>query len=574
MSETFFNGQLLITPTTASAVDDTALNPSNLTVGNVLAIVGACTAGQPNTALVFGNPDDAQAQLGTGELASAVRKAFAPSNDDNVNAPSQIIAVRVNPATQAALALSDVTPTPVINLVSTDYGLYTNQIKVKIEAGSTTGKKITTQLGNDFYVKDNIARNSFQVQYTGGQATSRMQVNGTTLVLEAPNATVVATIDLATYPTVQQLVDRINATSGFISTVQDGNGQTGTLNALDYFTNQDVKTAAFTQTANLQAIVDWFNGLGEGFVTATRVAAVGTLPVNIPFTYLAGATDGVITNTQWSNAFTTLQTQNVQWIVPLSSDPAIAAMADAHVQFMSTVGKKERRAICGTAVATSDASGIAAAKAINSDRTSLVHLGYYDYNDSGVLTLFPPYMLAAVVGGAFAGVGPGTPLTNKSLTLRGIERNLRNPIDTDPLITGGIFAIENTDTGFKVVESISTWLTNDNFYRVEVSTGVAGDFTARNLRQALDIMRGQKQDPILLLRAKSIAQSICTLLAKAEPEGPGVLVGDANSPPFRNITASINDDVLFVSVEASLVIPNNFVLIKVAAVAFSGSISA
>lgn len=570
----FFNGQLLVTPTTASAVDDTALANQNLTVGNVLAIIGASTGGQPNTELDFGNPNDADAVLQSGELLTAVKKAFAPSNDDGVNAPSKIVAIRVNPAVQAALGLADSTPVTVINLTSTDYGLYTNQIKVKIEAGSTSGKKITTQLGNNYFVQDNIARRDLQIQYTGGQATARMQVNGTTLTLEAPNATPVATIDLATFPTVQQLVDRINATAGFAASVLDGNGQAATVQALDFFTNQDVKTAPFTLTANLQAIVDWFNGLSEGYVTATRVANVGTLPANIAFTYLAGGSDGTITNTQWSNALATLQSIDVQWVVPVSSDPAIAAMVDAHVQFMSTVGKKERRAICGTALGTSDAAAIAAAKVINSDRTSLVHLGYYDYNDAGVLTLYPPYLTAAVIGGAFAGVGPGTPLTNKSLTLRGIERNLRNPIDTDPLILGGVFAIENTSTGFKVVESISTWLTDDNFYRTEVSTGVAGDYVARNVRNALDVLRGQKNGPVLLSRAASIAQSALILLAKPEPLGPGVIVGDANNPPFRNITASIVNDAVFVSFEAALVIPANYVLISIAAVPFSGSISA
>jgi hypothetical protein len=567
----FFNGQLLVTPTTASFVNAAALANQNLTVGNIVAILGASTGGQPNTGLVFGNPADALATLQSGELLTAVQKAFAPSAD--TDGPSTVVAIRVNPAVQAALNLSDATPTPVINLVSTDYGLYTNQIKVKVETGSTAGKKVTTQYGNNYYVQDNIQRRAFQIQYTGGQATASMTITGTTLTLFAPNVTAVATIALAAYPTVQSLTDFINTVPGFTTTILDGNAIVATLNALDYVTTVDVKTAPYITLANLQAIVDYFNGLSEGFVTATRVAAVGTLPANIPFTYLAGGSDGAITNTQWTNAFTALQAIETQWVVPVSSDPAIAAMADAHVQFMSTVGKKERRAIVGTALGTTDIAGIAAAKAINSDRTSLVHLGYYDYNAAGVLTLFSPYLLAAAVAGAFAGLGPGTPLTNKTLNVRGLERYLRDPIDTDPLILGGVLAVENTPNGFKVVKSISTWLVDTNLYRVEVSTGVAGDYTARNLRNALDPYRGSKSDPLLLSAGASTAQSICTQLAVPEPNGPGVLVGDANNPPFKNITASIVGDVLRVSVQASLVIPNNYILITIAAVPFSGSVS-
>jgi hypothetical protein len=570
----FFNGQLLVSPTTASAINANALANQNLSVGNILAIIGPSTAGQPNTGLVFGNPTDAANVLQSGELLTAVQKAFNASNDANVNAPSSIVAIRVNPAVQAALVLQDATPTPVINLLATDYGLYTNQIKVQIQAGSVAGKKITTQIGNTFYTQDNIQRRALQIQYTGAQATSSMTINGTTMTLFAPNATPVAAIDLATYPTVAQIVDRINAVPGFVASILDGNNNAATLNALDYTTAVDVKTAPYITLANLQAIVDWFNGLGENLVTATRVAAVGTLPANIPFTFLTGGSDGAITNTQWTNAFTTLQGLEAQWVVPISSDPAIAAMADAHVQFMSSVGKKERRAICGMALGSTDAQAIAAAKLINSDRTSLVHLGYYDYNAAGVLTLLSPYLTAAVVAGAFAGVGPGTPLTNKSLTLRGIERALRNPVDTDPLIQGGVFCIENTPSGFKVTKSISTWLVDTNFYRVEVSTGVAGDFTARNLRNALDILRGAKNDPLLLSRAVSITASTCTLLAKPEPDGPGVLVGNSTSPPFKNIVATIAGDALSVSVQASLAIPNNYILITIAAIPFSGSLSA
>jgi hypothetical protein len=48
-------------------------------------------------------------------------------------------------------------------------------------------------------------------------------------------------------------------------------------------------------------------------------------------------------------------------------------------------------------------AAIAAAKAINSDRTAYVHLGFYDYDANGALTLYPPYIAAAMVAGAFAG---------------------------------------------------------------------------------------------------------------------------------------------------------------------------
>lgn len=564
----FFNGQLLVSPTTASVVEDSAMANRNLSVGNVVAYIGRSEGGKPATALRFGSPDEAKAALRGGELLTAVTKAFAPSTQ--TGGPTTVIAIRVNPSTQASLTLKDASSSGVINLVSTDYGLHTNQIKLKVESGSSVGKKLTTQFGNSYYTVDNLTRNALSVQYTGSEATATMSITGTSVVLKAPAATDVANIDLNSFKTIQQLVDRINSIPDFSASVLDGNNNRTALNGLDFVAAQDVKAAAYTVKAELQAIVDWINSAGEGFVTATREVGAGSVPANIPFTYLAGGSDGVVTNGEWSNAFTALQGTDAQWIVPLSSEPSIHAMADAHVHFMSNVGKMERRAIVGTASGTSDADAIAAAKDLNSDRTSLVHLGYYDYDKSGDLVLFEPFQTAALIAGMFSGVNPGTPLTNKTIAVRGLERDLRNPTDTDPLILGGVLCVENTQEGYKVVQSISTWLINNNYNRVEQSTGVALDFVVRNVRQAVDVLRGQKGNPLVLSRAISITESALRELAREEPQGPGVIVGNAESPAYRNIQASLEGDVLRIQFECSPVIPVNYVLTTVFAVPFSG----
>lgn len=567
----FFNGRLWISPATMSVIDDSALLNKNLSVGNRVAVIGTSDGGEPNTPLVFGNPTEARKILISDEAAKAVERAFDPSAQ--TGGPAEVVFIRVNPAVQASLMLKDGAAADVIELKSTDYGLRTNQIKVKIEAATNVGKKITTQLGNDYYVQDDIARNALAIQYTGAEATGAISITGTTLTLKAPLATTVATIDLNTYDTVQKLVDYINSITDFTASVLDGNGNAATLNALDYLTDQDVKTTEYNVTANLQAIVDWFNGISEGFVTATRQAGVGTLPANIPFTYLAGGSNGVTTHTEWSDALQTLQTVDVQWVVGLSSSAAIHAMIDTHCAFMSTVGRKERRAIHGTASGTSDADAIAAAKALNSDRASLTHLGVYDFGPDGKLKLYEPYIAAAAMAGALAGSNPGTSLTNKSLKIRGLERKLRNPTDTDALINGGVLCIEDTATGFRVVKAITTWLNNTNYNRVEIATGVALDFTARNVRQAVDVLRGDKGNPVTLARAVNITESTLRQLAVPEPSGPGVLVGDEENPAYRNITAALEGDVMRIEFQCSPVIPVNYIPVTIYAVPFSGSAS-
>lgn len=568
----FFNGRLWISPATMSVVDDSAMYNKNLSVGNVQAIIGRSVGGKPKTALRFGSAAEARAVLKDGDLLRAIEKAFDPSAQ--TYGPSLVIGMRVNPATQSSLDIKDAAASAVINLSSTDYGLYTAQIKVKIEAASTKGKKLTTQFGNEYYSLDNVYRDAFSVVYEGAQATAVMSITNSQLTLEAPAGTAVATIALSAYATVQSLVDRINSVSGFAAAVLDGNNEKATLNALDTVAVQSVKTTAYTATANLQAIVDWFNGLGEGFVTAARVANAGTVPANIPFTYLAGGADGNVTNTDWSDCYTALQGEDVQWATPVSPLPAIHAMNDSHVAFMSNVARMERRGIVGGASGATDDDAIAAAKALNSDRTSYVHLGFYDYDSNGKLVLFEPTILAALLAGMFSGVNPGTALTNKTIKVRGLERKLRNPTDTDRLIKGGVLCVEDTPRGYKVVKSISTWLVNDNYNRVEVSTGVACDFVSRNVRNALDDLRGSKGSPVLLGQAIERTESTLRELARPEPMGPAVIVGDDENPPYKNITASIEGDVMRVEFECSPVIPCNYIPVVIHAVPYSGSASA
>ena len=515
---------------------------------------------------------DAAAVLRGGELLEAIKRCFSPSNQ--TGGPTTVVAIRVNPATRASLNLERINSSQTaIALVSTDWGLYNNQIKVKIEDGTSIGKKLTTQLGQNYYSQDNVGRQVLQVRYKGSLSAATITITNTNLVATLTGP-ITITVDFATYNTIQKVADYLSSFQDVTAVVLGGFSDHPTLNALDGVSGQDVKTAPYIVTAHLQACVDWFNSVGEGFVTATRDPGATVVPKNIGFTYLAGGSDGTITNTDWSNAFTTLQLEDVQWVTPISGSASIHAMADAHVQFMSTVGRMERRAICGMASGSSDAAALSAAFALNSDRTSLMHIGPYDYDSSGALKLYPPYIAAAMAAAMFAGTNPGTPLTNKTMAVRGWERYLRNPTDTDTLINGGVMCVEKTGTGYKIVKSISTWLVNDNYNRVEQSTGAALDFTVRNIRDALDVLRGEKNNPQLLSRAVSIVDSKCRELARPEPTGPGVLAGDDDSPAYKNIRATIEGDVLRVELQASPVIPCNYALLTVFAVPFTGSASA
>ena len=572
-SSFFFDGALYTTPTVVSAVNDSAETPIGNTVGNVLALIGVSTGGQPGVPLSFSDPTDAKNTLQSGELMVAVQKAFAPSSQ--TNAPSTVIAIRVGEATQATLDLKDSSGNNVIALTSVQYGQQANLIKAQVTAGSVTGVALIVQTGNTYYEQDNLAQNAFTVQYSGAQGTADMTVANSTVTLYAPSGTEVALIDLTVYTTVSALADAISAVPGFTAAAVAGFENAPSLNGLDSVTSQDVRTSLYTATANLQAVINWLNSPQQGLVTATRPANAGAPPVVMAnFAYLQGGTSPAAVMQDWTNALSALQSVDVQWVCALSSSPAIWAAVDAHCQFMSQAGQKERRSFCGSGTGTTISAAEAFPVTIDSDRTSFVAQGYWDYDASGVLTLYEPYMTAACIAACFAGLSPGDTMTNKTIKVVGLEWSPRNPTDTTPMIQAGVLPLESTPQGFVVTRAISTWLQNNNYNRVEVSCGAATDYTVRTVRNALQAIKGGRGDPTILGQAISTAETALMGLAVPPPAGPGTIVGDANSPAFQNITASLNGDTVQVAFQCSPVIPVNFVGITVSIVPYSGTASA
>lgn len=687
-SSVFFNGRLYTTPTVASAVNDSAMNPTSATVGNLLAILGISTEGEPSTTIALSGPQDADKLLVSGPLHDACVKAFAAVNDENVQAPATVYAVPVGTATQASGVMYDASGNPVIDLLSTSWGLGGNATYWTVQPGTEDGTvEVTITNGLQSVTADNIGQNCIDLQFLGGNGmltvggsvhagdlasvtltnsavsgspinvtytvlagdslvnicstlanklngnasfsaagfqayaltdallvvetaatlaagtstlTSAVTGSGATLTLALTSSgafTGACTIDVAdTYvnvymsgqllpqipilitDTIGNLASKLDAIAGIEATAEITVIQAAAYSTLDFLSGQDIKTAAINITGNLQAVINYLNSAANPFMSGTRTAGGGAPPAPAGPMPLAGGTRTAPMTEDWTAALNFLQTVDVQWITPLTATTAIWAAADAHVQYMSTVGRMERRCTVGPDVGTPISTAEGYGLLLNSDRTSVCWPGYYDFSltgpTAGELVLQPPYMAAAAVAAGFSGASPGEPMTNKSMTFRGLEVALRDPTDTDPLIQSGILVFKQEPEGYKVVRSISTWLGNNNYNRVEQSCGAATDYMMRTVRNALSVVKGQRGDPGVLQRAVSIAQSALTLLAVPPPEGPGVIVGDANSPAFKNIQATLSGDIVAVQWQASPVIPVNFVLCTAYIQPYSGTATA
>ncbi len=133
--------------------------------GDNAVILGDAKGGEPKKVLYFRSPSEARAVLRGGALLEGVLHAFDPGNG---YVPQRVGAMRVNVGARATSAMK-YSSTTQIELVAWDWGLHTNQLKRKFEAGTDERTdKVTVQLGNGAAeVFDNISHPSFSLQYIG-----------------------------------------------------------------------------------------------------------------------------------------------------------------------------------------------------------------------------------------------------------------------------------------------------------------------------------------------------------------------------------------------------------------------
>ena len=576
----FFNGQNLITPQVRSAIDTTALSNNQVGAGNTLAIIGQSTGGAFGVPVTYATPSDARATLLSGELLTAVEKAFDPSAQ--TGAPNKVVGIRskrywsasgVAPAASTHFQVSIPPIYTGINGAISAPDLMLAGIELYDENDAVidlTGATITCSpmaLGGNGGVNDVefiLSGGTIQSATSGAKTPKQVLTDGSDLtgITWVGYLTVTITVVLASARIVKGYgLQSFNATVLSLPGIQNN---AGLFTPSIWTANTSTDGVAWTAIHAISYTTPWVDGHWERFTTGTSTTAIA----------------------DWSTILETLQAEDVQWVVPLSADLAVHSMVSTHCTYMSGTAKAERRGLVGLAVGATGPDALAAATALGDTRMSVVFPGYYDYDASGALTLRPGYMTAALIAAGFSGSAPGTAMTNKSVKTQGLEQvvmntttgrvgKIRNPSDTDTLITGGVLCMEQRSDGTtRCVKSISTWVQDTNFYNVEVSVGAGYDYLSRLVRAAIDPLIGQMVSPSLLGQYVSRTDGVCRDLAIPAPFGPGLLVGDAVSPPYRSITATANGDAVQLSFQASVGIPNNYGLIVIHAVPYSGTATA
>ena len=186
-STIFFNGRLISVPGSYSEVDASGRSTVGLSAAGIVAVLGTAEGGkpagdmsEPSEFLRFNKPEAMRATFKSGDLREAGGMLFEPANDPDISGGAvEVVAMKVNPATQSALTLSNAYG-DAIDIVSQDYGAFTEQIKVSVADGTVKGKLVTVQYEDQVEAQDDLGGDDiFKLKYdkpTNGWDTMTAQV--------------------------------------------------------------------------------------------------------------------------------------------------------------------------------------------------------------------------------------------------------------------------------------------------------------------------------------------------------------------------------------------------------------
>lgn len=386
-------------------------------------------------------------------------------------------------------------------------------------------------------------------------ANSWSEITGMALShMEAPVTVTVAgeafELTPGTHATVSAASSFLNALGGWSMIVAPGGGDLALLD-LDPIAPVTAIGVAISAGGDLAAIIEAINA-GSQLVSVEAASGANGVPDNTAAPlFLTGGSEGATTFANWQAALDLLREEFVNTIVPLTSDPAVHAAAAAHARFMAGPGRKERDVCLGTASGVDLATAKQRALELNTRHCRLAFQDVERFNVLGAREQYPPYFTAALAAGMQAGAEPATPLTFKfPNVLNVIGDDSYNLVDdANEIVQSGLLALEKVQgTGFRWLRNVTTHLIDNNIAFVEASTNQAVNLTAFNLRTVLEAAVGRKGFAGTTTAAASLAINVLNQM-----------VDDTILTQWRNLSVTIELDVLEIDVEVAPVLPVNFV---------------
>lgn len=527
-------------------------SPSGVSAGN-LCILGSSAGGKPQTLLEFGSLADAQNVLGSGELLNGIAYAFNGSND---YVPQRVFAMRTNGGTQASLTLQS-GGTDVLTLKAWDWSAMTNQLRLKIETGTAANsKKVTVAYKDDTVTVDNIVKPSLQVIGTCTNPTVAVSSTGITLAGEDDDSQPISeVISFESFPTINEIVERINNTDYFVATVVDADEKALGVN-LDTLVATDITTAV-TLYSNALAFKEAVEKI-EYIGSATFEGSSKIVPENIAFTYFTGGASTPADLTSWRAALANLEVEDIQIIAtPNTTSDYQTLIANHCTSMSSTVNRKERTCILGAPLNETDDAAIAKAVGFNN---KLVTYVIDTVTTSNPLTGATEEINGAMLGCALAGMesamSVNQPLTNKTIKVLGFAKK-RTITNMEKLIKAGVLVCNPSPdnvTNYVVIRALTTFQ-GDDLISNEMSMVREDLYMNRDLRNRFGSSIGQPNNISV--------SSILTTLNNAAKEwaDSGYIVPSDNNENVWNKSVKVNGDKIYITYSRYLTAPTNFIFI-------------
>jgi len=514
-------------------------------------ILGKSLGGKPQVVYTFSTVAEAKETLVDGELLKAVSHAFNPSPD---YAPQRVLAMRVNPGTQAERTMKAETE-DVLHLKSSEYGVHTNRLKMQLTAGTNPGtRKAAFVLGDMTEKIDNIGKKSLSLQYIGEGSTASLTIDNLGVTIEVTGAEDGVVIPFEDFPTVDELVARLNDT-GVFSAVQLELESNVPSFELDAVTGVDVKTSPVILKSDFYALYHALENsyfVGSGNVEKVE-GALNTMPDNDPDpVYFEGAVDGTYTAADWNEALVALEAEDIQIISTPSTDAAVHTLIANHCTAMSNVqNRKERTALLGGPIGETIDAAKERAAAFNNKLISYLY-PWITVQDpiTGAVEELPASYLACKGLGMEATLAVNEPMTWKNVSVLKFGKKLRVS-DMENLIRGGVLCCGTTDDNRLAVIRAMTTYQGDKLQLAERSMVREDLYMNRDLRNRYSAEIGHPDtgsgDP-----ASTLAS------AARDWKDQGLIHARDDGSNVWGVVVSVKGDKTYITFNRYLTAPKNF----------------
>ena len=573
----YFNGELLTIPGAYSTTDISSISAKGDGEGaKIIAFVGECEGGEPGVVQFFNEPLAAKKVLKSGDLLKACEKAWNPVSKTKygvkLGGANMIACIRSNAATKSKLEIKNSDTDKVqLEFSSKDYGTDTHyQIKVQDGSLSKTKKVVVYDQVNNVYENFENVGNVFTINYTGDQPYAELNIYtdgnkamyfqtkiGTTA--EDAQEDINIKLDTRTYKTMRALILQLQSYENYVVSTLNSYNTKLAVTDLDFVTAAPIKLGEGQQ---VQRVVATYADLsyrlkdGSQLVELTSYDKTQGNIENFDYTTLVGGDSGK-SPASWVGLFDKLSNLDISYIVPLTSDVSIHAELASHIERLSGTLGRERRGVIGGAINETVSDTLTRARDLLSDRIQVVHGGFYDYNNSNELELYPPYILAAQHAGRVAFLEDGESATHDVYRMSAPETKLERE-EIAQLLEGGCLAFEfvlgknsTSQSYVRLVQDLTTDTTSNNVIQTERATGQLIDSINKEIREDLDeLLTGKRTGSGDLTSAKNRVISI--LMQRKAKEH---IVG------FKDVYVTKTGTVTTIDYSVAPSEPNNFTLV-------------